>query len=166
MAEVATSIVATALSMNHMDFAKRVVEQVVRILGPVESASIGALSGVIEVLIQQPSVSIKNAIQDKQPISWNPRVLYRGVLVNATSMAPISAIQFGVNSLLMKSLKGPPSSGQRAGFACTAGVVSAMISGPAELVMIQQQKTGASLLAQFKMIVSEHGALALTRGLV
>lgn len=34
-----------------------------RELHPVESAGVGALSGIIEVLLQQPSVSIKNSIQ-------------------------------------------------------------------------------------------------------
>ncbi|CAM6105283.1 unnamed protein product [Calypogeia fissa] len=137
-----------------------------RVLGPLESATIGALSGVIEVLLQQPSVTIKNAIQDKQPISWNPRVLYRGVLVNATSMAPICALQFAVNDILERTVKGPLNSAQRAGFAATAGVVSSMVSGPAELLMIQQQKTGASLFEQLKKVKNDHGWLALTRGLV
>lgn len=63
MVEAATSLMSTAFSMNHMDFATKAVEQATRVLGPVESASIGALSGVIEVLLQQPSVTIKNAIQ-------------------------------------------------------------------------------------------------------
>lgn len=36
-----------------------------RELNPVESAGVGALSGIIEVVLQQPSVSVKNAIQVK-----------------------------------------------------------------------------------------------------
>lgn len=44
--------------------------------------------------------------QDKQPIAWNPASLYRGVIVNAASMAPISAIQFGVHTSLESYMKG------------------------------------------------------------
>lgn len=45
----------------------------------------------------QPTVSIKNAIQDRRPLPINPRELYRGLLVNAGAMAPTTAIQFGAN---------------------------------------------------------------------
>ncbi|KAL2653201.1 hypothetical protein R1flu_021329 [Riccia fluitans] len=136
-----------------------------RDLNSVESGAVGALSGVIEVLLQQPSVSIKNAIQDRKPISMNPRVLYRGLFVNAGSIAPVSAIQFGVNAFLEGSLSNSPTPLQKGMIAGAAGMVSGFASSPAELVMIQQQRTGLSLLKQIQMISKKFGPLAFFRGL-
>lgn len=53
----------------------------------------------------QPTVSIKNAIQDQRPVPMNPRELYRGLLVNAGSIAPITAVQFGANRFYETLLK-------------------------------------------------------------
>ncbi|BBN00156.1 hypothetical protein MPTK1_1g26850 [Marchantia polymorpha subsp. ruderalis] len=136
-----------------------------RELNPVESAGVGALSGIIEVVLQQPSVSVKNAIQDKKPISFNPRVLYRGLSVNAGSIAPVSAVQFGVNSFLEKSLSTPASTVQKGVIAGIAGMVSAFCSGPAELIMIQQQRTGLNLIKQIQTVNRKYGALCFFRGL-
>lgn len=63
-------------------------------------ALIGGMSGTIEVCVNQPTVSWKNALQQGRPISFNPAIMYRGTFVNATSIAPITAIQFGVAGLL------------------------------------------------------------------
>ncbi|CAM6091843.1 unnamed protein product [Calypogeia fissa] len=138
---------------------------VVMELHPAESAGVGALSGIIEVLLQQPSVSIKNSIQDKKPIYWNPRVLYRGVGVNATSIAPIIAIQFGFNSFLQRRLTNNPTALQTVAIAGAAGMVSSLCSGPAELLMIQQQKSGLSFPRQAHAVASKHGWLSIFRGL-
>ncbi|KAL3684991.1 hypothetical protein R1sor_003013 [Riccia sorocarpa] len=136
-----------------------------RELNSVESAAVGALSGVIEVLLQQPSVSIKNAIQDRKPVSLNPRVLYRGLFVNAGSIAPVSAIQFGVNAFLEGKLSNEPTSLQKGMIAGAAGMVSGFASSPAELVMIQQQRTGLSIMKQIQTVSKKYGPLAFFRGL-
>jgi len=36
-------------------------------------------------------------LQEKRPFTLNPSFLYRGVLINASSIAPITAVQFAVN---------------------------------------------------------------------
>jgi len=58
---------------------------------------IGGAAGTLEVLINQPLVAVKNALQERRPVPMNPAVLYRGVVVNAGSIAPITAVQFAVN---------------------------------------------------------------------
>ena len=54
----------------------------------------------------QPTVGIKNALQEGRAIPRSPAALYRGLTVNAVSMAPITAMQFGVNRALEQFVKG------------------------------------------------------------
>lgn len=46
-----------------------------------EATAIGAASGVIEVTIMQPTVTVKNAMQQGRPLPTTPIALYRGLLV-------------------------------------------------------------------------------------
>jgi len=48
---------------------------------PLEHTAIGGLAGVVEVCISQPTVAIKNALQEGRKIPWSPLMLYRGLLV-------------------------------------------------------------------------------------
>jgi hypothetical protein len=58
------------------------------------------------------------------------------------------------------------SSVERIGIAMAAGATSSILYSPVDLVVIQQQKRGLdSAAATVKAIASEHGALALWRGL-
>ena len=43
-------------------------------------------------------------MQQGRPVSFSPSVMYRGTLVNATSIAPITAIQFGVAGMLTEAI--------------------------------------------------------------
>ena len=47
-----------------------------------------------------------------------------------------------------------------------AGAASSLVGCPAELLMIQQQKSGQTLTAEARRIVSTYGVLGLYRGLV
>ncbi|CAI5468138.1 unnamed protein product [Closterium sp. Yama58-4] len=135
-------------------------------ISPVTSTAIGGLAGVIEVLLQQPLVTWKNAVQDMRPVPLHPRLLYRGVAVNAASIAPINGFQFGANTFLEEWLaaRGQLNDTTRTGAATAAGAMSGIITGPAELLMIQQQKWGGSLGSRLRDVVGEHGVFALSRG--
>ena len=74
-----------------------VVAPAPRTLSIVENGVIGACAGMIEVGVDQPFVAVKNALQEGRPVSLSPAVLYRGVVINAGSIAPITAVQFAVN---------------------------------------------------------------------
>ena len=54
----------------------------------------------------------------------------------------------------------------RTAIATAAGVVSGTVSGPAELIMIQQQKTGSTLLGQIRDIYQRHGISTFLKGMV
>ena len=133
-------------------------------------AVIGGVSGTLEVCVNQPTVSWKNALQQGRPISFSPAVMYRGTLINATSIAPITAIQFGVAGLLTEALvaseQRPLSHAETIGTSLAGGAVSALIVCPADMIMIQQQRTGLALPAQVAAIAREHGWGRFSKGLL
>lgn len=90
--------------------------------------------------------------------------------VNAGSIAPITAVQFGANrfyEITLKSITGKDSSqaGQIA-IALAAGSTSSLISTPAELIMIQQGRNQRALLTEARSYIGRHGLTALYRGFV
>ena len=90
--------------------------------------------------------------------------------VNAGSIAPITAVQFGANrfyELTLKSITGKDSSqaGQIA-IALAAGSTSSLISTPAELIMIQQGRNQRALMTEARSYIRRHGLTALYRGFV
>ena len=85
-------------------------------------------------------------------------------------MFPITAVQFGMNKVLeekfINSTGHSPGNGASIGVAMAAGAASAMVSCPAEFVMIQQQREGRSLGAELKYTLTQRGALTAYKGLV
>ncbi|KAI3435642.1 hypothetical protein D9Q98_001700 [Chlorella vulgaris] len=134
-----------------------------------EHTGIGAFAGVLEVSIMQPTVGIKNALQEGRPVPKTIAGLYRGLPVSAGAMLPITSVQFGMNRLLEQTYKRVMNTdqlgtGSTIGIAMGAGAASAVMGCPAEFVMIQQQKSGRSLPAEFRHIVSTYGALKPIKG--
>ena len=52
-------------------------------LSSLEMTAIGAVSGTLEVCVMQPTVAVKNAIQEGRAIPRTPGGLYRGLLVSS-----------------------------------------------------------------------------------
>lgn len=50
-------------------------------VSPIEHTAIGAFAGFVEVSIMQPTVTIKNALQEGRALPRTPIALYRGYLV-------------------------------------------------------------------------------------
>mmetsp|Transcript_29421 Transcript_29421/g.68588 ORF Transcript_29421/g.68588 Transcript_29421/m.68588 type:complete len:248 (+) Transcript_29421:44-787(+) len=99
---------------------------------------------------------MKNMTQIKQPISFNPMIMYRGVSANAVNMGSCTMIQFAVGGKL-KNMVYEQTGGDRSRnltlaeeIMCGigAGTASAFIGSPLELVMIQQQKHSGKTLGQ------------------
>jgi len=113
------------------------------------NAAIGAVAGSVEVFINQPFVAVKNALQEKRPVSLNPLFFYRGVVINSSSIAPITAVQFAVNGVMANYFTDNGARKltdlERLASGAVGGAVSAFVSSPAEIVMIQQQRTGQSV---------------------
>ena len=113
-----------------------------------EEAAVGAVTGSCEVFCMQPTVYWKSELQQGRfdiKRAVQPRYLYRGTSIAATSIAPITAIQFSVNGACMSRF------GADGGVAGTllsgvaAGVVSSIVQSPCQLVEINQQKHGGSM---------------------
>ena len=131
---------------------------------------LGGASGIVEVSVNQPIVYWKNSVQQRKKIKWrHPSVWYRGYSVNAGSMAPITAIQMGANSVLASMLKEEGeeeiSDNKRIFVSGLAGMISALVSSPAELAMIQQQNNGKGLHATVAEIFKS-GRSTIFRGLI
>lgn len=133
-------------------------------LTELENATVGALVGIVEVLCLQPFNYCKNMIQQGQPLTADPRKLYRGVGANCINMGGCTMVQFAVGGGLkgvMKDERGELTPGREMMCGLGAGMVSAAIGTPLELVMIQQQRKGLSSAATVKEMV---GGGHVTRG--
>ena len=136
-------------------------------LNEVENATVGMACGVIEVIILQPFNYAKNMVQQGQPLTMDPRKLYRGVGANCVNMGSCTMIQFSVGGTLKKSVAGEsgrtlkPYEEMACGIG--AGMVSATVGSPLELIMIQQQRKGGSTLATISNIANPS---TVTRGFV
>ena len=87
-------------------------------------------------------------VQQKQPISMNPAVMYRGVGANAVNMGSCTMIQFAVGGKMKQTVLGGESRNltlyEEMGCGIVAGTTSALVGSPLELIMIQQQRKGGS----------------------
>jgi len=131
---------------------------------------VGGMSGSTEVFLMQPTMAWKNALQGNRPVPFTPSKMYRGVWINVLSIAPVSATQFAGNTALTAFLRKrngskPLSELQKMSVAATAGALSGLISTPAELVMITQQRLGVSLWGGATQIIGSNGLAGLYRGL-
>uniref|UniRef100_A0A7S1GDU4 Mitochondrial carrier protein n=1 Tax=Bicosoecida sp. CB-2014 TaxID=1486930 RepID=A0A7S1GDU4_9STRA len=131
-----------------------------------ENAAVGGVGGVLEVIALQPFNYAKNARQQGMPLTADPRKLYRGVLPNVLNMGSCTVWQFVACGAIVKLMQGgeerDPTDVERMASGLGAGVSSAVLGGPLELMMIQQQRKGGSL-------VSHLGKLAgptMTRGII
>ena len=173
-------------------------------LSALEHTLIGGLSGVVEVTIQQPTVTIKNALQEGRAIPWRSlQSMYRGWSIGALSMTPVNAVQFGSYKLIenaiinnknkygnhhnsnmnmnsdsdsqrrLPSAEQADSSGReelegelRLVVSCIAGMVSALVSTPAETIVVQQQRRGSTLSEEVMRMCFTMSPANLYRGMV
>jgi hypothetical protein len=128
-------------------------------LNELQNATVGMSVGVVEVLLLQPFNYAKNMTQQKQTVSLNPVVMYRGVGANCVNMGSCTMIQFAVGGKLKAMITGDdvtrklkPQEEMLCGIG--GGLVSAVVGSPLELIMIQQQRKGGSTLSTIKNIAS------------
>lgn len=106
---------------------------------------IGSLTGVTEVAVSgQVLTYMANQIIDKKALSKNPMDYYRGSLVNAAGMAPITAIQKVGNTYGQASIRSwqgqELSDMQKTGVAFLAGAASALAATPSESIPVYMQQ--------------------------
>lgn len=136
-------------------------------LNGLQNAAVGSLAGMIEVMIQQPTIAMKNAVQQGRAIPWSVPALYRGVGVSLGSIAPINAVQFAANGRLLRLLNtsdGANSDSIKILCGALSGIGSSAISAPAELAMTLQQNSGKSFGATIREVAQHGGVPRLFRG--
>ena len=142
-------------------------------LSPVENLMVGSFSGALETCLQMPILTYKFCRQEGRSLPKSISGWYRGVGVQAGTVAPITAIQFMTNGLLQKMvlLMDTTKNEQRAltdvetiTTAATAGAVSALIYSPVDLTTIQQQKLSLNPIQTVRHILSNYGTRGLYRG--
>eukprot|EP00541_Cyclophora_tenuis_P004134 CAMPEP_0116567086 /NCGR_PEP_ID=MMETSP0397-20121206/14806_1 /TAXON_ID=216820 /ORGANISM="Cyclophora tenuis, Strain ECT3854" /LENGTH=268 /DNA_ID=CAMNT_0004094027 /DNA_START=430 /DNA_END=1236 /DNA_ORIENTATION=+ len=119
-------------------------------LDELQNATVGMIVGVIEVLVLQPINYCKNMTQQKQPISFNPVIMYRGVGANCINMGSCTMVQFVVGGklkgMVLQGEKRRLTGAEEMVCGMGGGFVSALVGSPLELIMIQQQRKGFSTL--------------------
>merc|ERR1711865_729132 len=123
---------------------------------------IGAIAGVGEAIMMQPTVFWKTELQQNRfsmSRAFNPRYLYRGVAIQAASCAPINCVQFAANGAVLdlaRQMRGgrnsQPTDAERISAGLIAGALSALVMTPTDNIMITQQKHGGTVVATSKRI--------------
>lgn len=132
-----------------------------------ENLAVGALGGVIETCLQMPLITYKICVQEGRPTPSTAAGWYRGVGANAASLAPITAVQVAANGALERVVTGGTrqmSDAETIGVAMGAGAVSAVIYGPVDLTVIQQQKLEKGPLETVRAVSGKYGAQMMFRG--
>jgi len=131
---------------------------------------VGAFAGCVEVTAMQPTIAMKNALQERRPLPVSPVALYRGYAVNISTVAPLTAFQFGATSMYREMFKTAfgrsPKREEVVACAAAGGATAAIVACPAELIVVQQQRAGISAGEAYNRVVGGHGATGLYRGLV
>eukprot|EP00047_Mylnosiga_fluctuans_P006082 m.244733 g.244733 ORF g.244733 m.244733 type:complete len:279 (-) comp14505_c0_seq1:187-1023(-) len=119
-------------------------------LSKIENAAVGTVSGTIEVCILQPMLYWKNASQQKLPFTLSPKLLYRGLGASVANMAILTGVQFPltglVTNIITKGEQRRLTNTEMVAAAFIGGSFSGLVCGPMEVIMIQQQRFGMSIV--------------------
>lgn len=140
------------------------------VLNEAENIGVGMLGGVTETCLLMPVLTAKFCLQEGRPLPTNVSGWYRGVVVQAGNVAPVTAAQVFLNGVIEKYVFGateaaPLSDTMKVVASVMAGAGSAVLYSPVDLVNIQQQKLVKSPIDTFKHIHGTHGFFSLWRGM-
>lgn len=134
----------------------------------IQSLITGSVAGAVEVGVNHPLWNVKIRMQCGDPFTLNPRLLYRGIIPNAASMIPVTAIQVGLDRFFQHIFfkeTSKLSSAQCIASAFVAGVGSAPASCATEMVLTHQKNTGWGFYSAGKYLITKHGYRSLFTGL-
>merc|ERR1719361_2888629 len=129
-------------------------------LNGTQNVVVGIIAGCIQCILDHPLITLKNTSQQKLPISFNPKFLYRGTMADMLSLSSLTAIQFlgtgAIKQLIIKQKKTSSSiSLSQSEILLSSfggGMLSGIVCSPWELIMIQQQQNGGTLWNHAKSI--------------
>jgi solute carrier family 25 carnitine/acylcarnitine transporter 20/29 len=138
-------------------------------MNPGENTIIGLATGLVDVSTTQWILYCKNASQQNIPLTLDPRKLYRGYTMSLVNMCILSGLQFPLTAAVKNTMTSGAerrlSDSEQISAGFVGGVISGIVCAPMELVMIQQQRFGTSLVSTPGRVMSETGVSGLFRGL-
>ena len=137
-------------------------------LSSVQNLGLGMLSGVCCKLMNYPLLSTKNAVQQGRSVSFNPSIVYRGLPMACLNLGGTTAVQFFATGFFQKVIAGDKkvTDIQKNAAAFLGGIASGIPCSLWELIMIQQQNAGTSILRTPIQIVNDFGLGGLARGAI
>jgi hypothetical protein len=130
-------------------------------LSPAQNTGLGVATAIIEGLLLQPTLYWKNARALKLPFTLNPRIIYRGTAASMFNEIQMMAIQYGITGFFHQVFHGenPDKMSTSHHFisATLGGIISACFTSPVELVMIQQQQFGGTLIGTPIKVIKDYG---------
>eukprot|EP00457_Paulinella_chromatophora_P012823 gb/GEZN01013067.1/.p1 GENE.gb/GEZN01013067.1/~~gb/GEZN01013067.1/.p1 ORF type:complete len:291 (-),score=34.03 gb/GEZN01013067.1/:136-1008(-) len=139
-------------------------------LTPLENLTLGMCSGFICKSINYPLLVFKNTTQQGLPLSFNPRIVYRGLPMACINLGGTTAVQFWFTGFFQKFF----TNGDKSKLTAQIEIQSAFLAGTCsgvpnslwELTMIQQQRFGGTLIGTPTRLVKDYGAMTLGRGVI
>ena len=145
-----------------------------------ENVGLGVFAALVEAICLQPTLYWKNARAQGLPFTLNPRMIYRGTTMSMINEMQMMGVQFGTTGFLQRmwltyvatnsssNSSISLSMSDELGLSCLGGAISAIPTCPVEVIMINQQKTGHSMINMISNITSNFGYLndGLMRGLM
>lgn len=131
-----------------------------------ENVVVGSVGGIMETSLLMPVLTWKFCTQEGRPYPKFPG-MYRGLGVQAGSVAPITSLQMVTNGMFEKLVTGGGrqlTDLEAVGCSMAAGAVSALVYTPVDMTMIFQQKLGKSPLQTLRYLVTSHGSTSPWRG--
>lgn len=130
----------------------------------VQNAAVGGIAGTIEIAINNPLIYFKNTKQEGNVIDWkHPKVWYRGCGMNMAAMGPTTAFQTATNAALETNIPGTEPH-MKITRAFLAGIASATLCAPIDLIILDQQKNNRNALRTVQHLYREAGARVFIRG--
>lgn len=132
-----------------------------------ESAFVGTMANTTEALINYPLWTLKNRIINGSGFTLRPTIWYAGIVPYIIGTAPITSIQMGVNRGIHNAFfdaSREPSNYQHIASAFVAGVTSAIVGCPTEMVVTQQGKFGGSFFSVGSKLIKQGGWKCLSTG--
>ena len=143
-------------------------EEKIVLLSEAENSVVGAIGGALETSLQMPILTAKICFQEKRPLPKGLG-LYRGIGIQVGSMAPVTAIQVMATGFYQKLLGAATrklSDNEVILAAVAGGFTCSVVYGPADFLMIHQQRLGMGLMGTYQAVAKEFGSLIPYRGVV
>jgi len=133
-----------------------------------QNALMGSFGSTIEVLLQHPLITYKNALQANRKLQPCVRSIYKGITINALTMGPLTAVQFAGYGYFYKQFQKQNIINNHESRSIVSSTISGMLSGfiagPAELVIVQQQKTDKRFMSLMKYMKKKYGPRIIPKG--